>query len=241
MEPALAGTTSREQRLAAAGRVAAGLLHEFRNVLNPIANLAFLIEQRADDADQVRELARRLADLAQVRGRVTERLREFMRQDAVRFPDDAVVDLSAVARETVALCRTLASSRRAAPPVSLVCEGAVALPVRGDGGELRGALLELILNALDAMPGAGSITVRSRSADGCAVVEVIDEGAGLPAGLAETAFDPFVTTKELPDAGLGLSAAWGVARRHGGDVELVAEATGATRAMLKVPLSPPDN
>ncbi|MHB1310849.1 MAG: sensor histidine kinase [Gemmatimonadaceae bacterium] len=236
--PELTGTTPREQRLAAAGRVAAGLLHEFRNVLGPIGNLAFLMEQQAGNPERVRELAQRLGRLAQVRGRVADRLRDFLQQDAVRFPDDEIVDLSTVARETTALCTTLAVSRPGAAPVHLSCDAGGLLPVRGEGSGLRTAALELILNALDASPQGGAVRVRTCRDGDMAVLEVHDDGPGVAGEAAETLFDPFVSTRDAPDAGLGLPAAWGIAKRHGGDVLLSPASGGGTLAALRVPLSP---
>jgi signal transduction histidine kinase len=235
--PSANGVTPREQRLAAAGRVAGGLLHDFRNVLGPIANAAFLLEQQADNPERVRELAARLTRLARVQGRVTERLRDFLRQDVARFPDDAVVDLSAVARETSALCRTLAASRVDAAKVELECQAVDPLLVRGEGGDLRTVALELILNAVDALPQGGTVQVRTARAAGQATLEVQDDGKGLAEGVSETAFDPFISTKDEPDAGLGLSAAWGIAKRHGGDLTIETISTGGTLATLKLPLS----
>lgn len=240
MGPETTGVTPREQRLAAAGRVAAGLLHEFRNVLSPISNLAFLLEQQAGDPERVRELAQRLSRLTQARGRVAERLRDFLRQDAVRFPDASVADLSAVARESVALSATLASSRAESPPAQIECDATQPLHVPGDGVDLRTVVFELLLNALDASPGGGTVRVRTWAADGSALLEVRDDGPGVDPGIADAAFDPFVSTKGDPDAGLGLSAAWGIAQRHGGDLTLETVSTGGSVARLRLPLLPPD-
>jgi len=237
--PTTTGRTPREQRLAAAGRVAAALLHEFRNVLAPIANLAFVLERQAGDAAKVQELARRLAELAHVRGRVAERMRDFIRQDAERFPDEAVVDLSAAAREAVALCGALHGAGMA-PGVVLVCDATQPLPVLGDGAELRVAVHELILNAFDALPGGGTVRVRTWAADGDAVLEVLDDGPGVDKGMAELAFDPFISTKAGPDAGLGLSAAWGIIRRHAGELTLETRDAGGTAALLRLRLSSRD-
>ena len=240
MGPETTGATPREQRLAAAGRVAAGLLHEFRNVLSPISNLAFLLEQQADDPVRVREFSQRLSQLTQARGRVAERLRDFLRQDAMRFPDASVVDLSQVARDSVALCATLASSGADAPAVRIDCDATLPLRVSGDGTDLRTAVFELLLNALDALRGGGTVQVRTWAADGTALLEVRDDGPGVDASIADAVFDPFVSTKGEPDAGLGLSAAWGIVRRHGGDLTLEKVPGGGSAARLTLPLSPPD-
>jgi len=233
--PMFDGATPREQRLAAAGRMAAGLMHDFRNQLGPIANLAFMLEQRADDPDAVRNLARRLAELAQPRGRVMDRLRDFVRQDAARFPDGCVVDLSAAARETVALCTTLAASRPEQRALCLACDAPQPVLVPGDAGDVRTAIFELVLNAMEASPHGATIRVGVRVDGERAVVEVRDSGPGLPEGMAEHVFDPFISDHEAPDAGLGLSAAWGIARRHGGDLSLGTAVSGGGIAVLSLP------
>jgi signal transduction histidine kinase len=236
MGPVATGATPREQRLAAAGRVAAGLLHEFRNVLAPIANLAFVLEHQADDPAKVRDLARRLGELAQVRGRVADRLRDYIRQDAARFPEEAVVDLSAVARETVAMCRAAA-----VPGVVVECDAAQPLPVRGEGAELRIAACELLANAIDAVSQGGTVRVVARAADGYAILVGRDDGAGVAEGMAELAFDPFISTKAGADAGLGLSAAWGIVHRHDGELTLGTRAGSETVATLTLPLASRDS
>lgn len=232
--PSATGTTPREQRMAAAGRVAAGLMHEFRNVLAPIANLAYLLEQEADNPMRVRELAQRLAQLAQVRGRVLDRLRDFLRQDAERFPDDAVLDVAAAARDTVALCATLATSRTG-DVVALRCDADEPLYVAGHGTELRTAIFELVLNAIEATPAGGTVRVRTFAQGDTVRLEVRDGGAGVPGGMADEVFDPFISTKAEPDAGLGLSAVWAIAQRHHGDVTIEAHPSGGTVVTLTLP------
>lgn len=232
--PTATGSTPREQRLAAAGRVAAGLLHEFRNVLSPIANTAFLLEQQAGDPARVRELAQRIAQLAQVHGRVMDRLRDFLRQDAERFPEGNVVDLAAAARETVLLCTTLAAAQPGGR-IEFSCDAPEALPVLGDAHDLRTAAFELVLNAMEAQPAGGVIRVRTWPEGPLACLEVYNGGSPVPEGMAEVVFDPFISTKGEPDAGLGLSAAWGIARRHGGDLSLGTYVSGGAVVTLTLP------
>ena len=238
--PRASGSTPREQRLAAAGRVAAGLLHDVRNQLGTISNLAFVLEKVADDPDKVRDLARRLAGLTQARTRVLDRLRDFVRQDATRFPDGTVADLSLVAREAVALCAGLADSQPALGTLHVECETAGVLRVAGEAGDLRTAAIEMVLNAMEASPPGGTVRVRARRDGAHACLDVHDDGAGLSEGMAEFAVDPFISAKEAPDAGLGLAAAWGIARRHGGDLAIRKGDAGGTIASLSVPVLPED-
>lgn len=232
--PVSSGVTPREQRMAAAGRVAAGLLHDFNNTLGTISNLAFVLERVADNPEKVRELAQRLAELTQARGRVIQRVRDFIRQDAVRFPDESPVDLAAIAREAVVLSGPFALSR-GGDAVRVECLMGEPVMVAGDVSDLRAAAFELVLNAIEASPPGGLVCVRTGVDGGQAVLEVQDTGAGLREGMAETAFDPFISGKEEPDVGLGLSAAWSIARRHGGNLTLEALRSGGVVALLSLP------
>jgi signal transduction histidine kinase len=72
------------------------------------------------------------------------------------------------------------------------------------------------------------------------MLEVRDDGPGVPEGVADAVFDPFISTKGEADAGLGLSAAWGIAQRHGGQLVVETVPSGGTAAILRLPLSPLD-
>lgn len=233
--PTMNGTTPREQRLAAAGRVAAGLLHDFNNQLGTISNLAFVLGRVADDPAKVREMAAKLSDLTQARSRVVERVRSFMRQDAQRFPDTAQVDLADLAREAVTMAGAFAAERGSRGPVRLSAGELPSVIVRGDGAELRGAIFELLLNAIDASDAGQAVEVATRVEGGRGAVTVTDHGIGAREGIAENAVDPFISAKQEPDAGLGLSAAWGTARRHSGDLTLATDVSGVTTASLWLP------
>jgi len=211
-------------------------MHDFNNQLGTISNLAFVLGRVADDPAKVRELAGRLSELTQARTRVAERIRSFMRQDAQRFPDSNTVDLADIAREAMALAAAFAVARGNRGAVQLVADSLVSAPALGDGTELRAAAFELMLNAIEASAGGQIVRVSTSVADRRVILSVTDQGTGVREGIAETAFDPFISTKKEPDAGLGLSTVWGTARRHGGDVSLSVDAAQTTVATLWLPL-----
>jgi signal transduction histidine kinase len=113
------------------------------------------------------------------------------------------------------------------------------LSVRGEGAGLRTLVLELILNALDAIPNGGSVRVQTSRDGATAQLIVTDDGPGVAEGLADALFDPFVGSKSATESGLGLAAAWGIARRHGGELAIGRRNEGGTVATFRVPLSPP--
>jgi len=95
--------------------------------------------------------------------------------------------------------------------------------IAGDAAELREALINLILNAVDAMPGGGTLTLSTRDLDGHVEVRVGDTGLGIPPEVREKIFDPFFTTKGPQGTGLGLSMTYGIVSRHGGLITVDSE------------------
>ena len=98
--------------------------------------------------------------------------------------------------------------------------------------------MNLVGNAIDAIDGRGSITLTSGVRDGWFELEIADTGSGMSQAVRERAFEPFFTTKPVGSGtGLGLSITYSIARRHGGDVALLARDGGGTRAVLRFPLN----
>jgi len=97
----------------------------------------------------------------------------------------------------------------------------------GNAGEMEQLFLNLLLNAYDATPGGGSVTVRVATAERQVVATISDSGCGIPPELLEKIFEPFVTTKPR-GSGLGLAISAGIVQMHGGRIRAVNEAAGAT-------------
>ena len=109
-------------------------------------------------------------------------------------------------------------------------------PVAGDPAELREALINLILNAVDAMPEGGTLTLSTTAdADGRAELLVADTGTGMPEHVRQRIFDPFFTTKGPRGTGLGLSMTYGILSRHGAQIGVESEEGRGTRFRLRFP------
>lgn len=225
---------AREQRLAAVGQLAAGVMHDVNNLLNPIMAAAYLLQRHADDPELVRRHARRIAQAADTGAALTERLARFIRQEPLDTSMEAPVDLAEVCREAVSLAEPLYGTDGHPVQLECECEPGTAI-VRGTATDLRAALLNLIRNAGDASRGGGCVRVSVRPADGDAVVAVQDDGAGMTAETLERAFEPFFTTKGSRGTGLGLSEVYGVVRRHRGRVEIESEAGAGTTVRIILP------
>jgi signal transduction histidine kinase len=205
------------------GEMAAGISHDLKNLLNPLSlhlQLLKRIVKRGASAPGAAEDA--IAEMEQVlrRGVETlERLREFSRQAPERRTEQVHVDK--LAHEALELSRPrLASSSLRARGVRLVEELGPAPSVRARPSELVAALLNLVVNAIDALDAGGTVTVSTGAADGGAWVRVKDDGPGIPEDIQARIFEPFFTTKGREGTGLGLAMVYAFVQRHGGKLTL---------------------
>src|SRR5829696_2339594 len=217
---ALQEAAARDRRLAAVGQLAAGVMHDVNNALNPIMAAAYLLEMNAENPAAVRDYAVRIARAAETGAATAARVGRFIRQEPLLGAREDVVDLSVMVE---AMTRPLWQERAKGGVVKLeqtLADGAL---VRGIAGELREALLNLVQNALDAMAGGGTLRIVTQLTPSEASVAVSDTGTGMSEEVRERAFEPFFTTKGVNGTGLGLAEVYGIARRHRGRAEIESE------------------
>ena len=225
----------RAARLAGLGTMAAGIAHEINNPLASIASCAEGLERRLEkggaDPSAQREYLQIIAREAYRAHEITSRLLDFARNGGgarLRF------DAPDLMRELRVLLEHRLRQRR----LSLDVECPPDLPpLVGDPGEIKQVLLNLLLNAIDASPEGGRIAVRWSAFGGEIVLEVRDEGSGIPDALRERIFDPFFTTKEPgKGTGLGLAIVHRIVAAHAGRIELDNSGAGAVfRVHLPLP------
>jgi signal transduction histidine kinase len=204
-------------RLATIGQTAASVAHQVGTPLNLISgHVQVLLEQR----DLTPDLARRLHLVLEQIGRVSDAIRGLL--EHTRRPGRAApIDLGSLLDTIVNLARP----RLAASNVALDANVAPSLPkVRGHRDELEMALLNLVTNAVDAMPVGGVLSVTASEQSGRVVIVLADSGPGITPELLPRIFDPWVTTKpEGRGTGLGLSITRDVITRLGGDIDVASE------------------
>ncbi|HTR78911.1 MAG TPA: PAS domain-containing protein, partial [Gemmatimonadaceae bacterium] len=154
---ALQEARARERRLAAVGQLAAGVMHDVNNALNPIMAASYLLEANAENPVAVRDYAVRIAKAAETGAATAARVGRFIRQEPLQGEREEVVDLSIVCDEVVAMTRPLWAERAGGGTIQLVRELAPDALIRGIVGEIREAMLNLVQNALDAMVGGGTL------------------------------------------------------------------------------------
>jgi PAS domain S-box-containing protein len=238
------------QRLESVGRLAGGLAHELNNILTPLRlGIDFLLE-RPDDPSRL-SLLRVLQASVQRGAKMAEQMHAFAR--------GGVGDRRPL--EPAALLADVEKMLRRSLPRSVVLEVSAAAdlwPVTGDATQLSQVLLNLCINARDAMPQGGTLTVRAENREWTlgsgnwngvhpearpgryVLVTVADTGCGMAPGILERAFDPFFTTREVgTGTGLGLSAVRGIVRGHGGFIEADSVAGVGTTFRVYLPAGQP--
>jgi signal transduction histidine kinase len=234
---ALQEDREKERRLAAVGQLAAGVMHDVNNVLNPILAAAYLVDSYAEDTAAVREYAQRIAHAAEMGVSTLGRLRRFIRQEPIHDKSEGVVDLAPEIAAVLALAAPVWEGRDAARAIMVERNLGSGAVIRGQAADIRAAVLNLVHNALDAMPNGGTLAVTAALRNDEAVVEVRDTGVGMPPEVRQHAFEPFYTTKGSRGTGLGLAEVYGIVKRHRGFAEIESEPGVGTVVRLRFPLA----
>jgi two-component system NtrC family sensor kinase len=212
---------ARTEKLAAVGRLAAGVVHEINNPLATIAACAEALETRvaegafgqSTEIEDLREYLSLIRSEAFRCKTITNGLLDFSRN---RAGQHAPVELGEVLEAAARLLRHQKRSRN----VEIVVDAAPDVAaVSGDAGQLQQAVIILAENAIDAMPQGGTLLLRARNEGAGVRVEVCDTGVGIPQENLARIFDPFFTTKDVGQGtGLGLAVCYGIVTEHGGRV-----------------------
>jgi signal transduction histidine kinase len=239
------GRLQQAQRLEALGQLAGGVAHDFNNLLAVIVNYAAFVSEEIEtaataDPDRWHTVARDMQQVQRATERgiaLTRQLLAFARREVVH---PRVLSLNAVVTDVKELL-----VRSIGEHVQLVTKLSRRLwPVKADPGQIEQILVNLAVNARDAMPGGGTLTISTDNVvvddeTGLAAgpyvrIQVEDTGSGMPREVIARAFEPFFTTKSKGEGtGLGLATVYGIVKQTGGDVQITSEpATGTTFTVL---------
>ena len=224
----------RTEKLRALGEMASGVAHDFNNLLAAILGRAQLLLRRVKEP-QPRQWLQVIERSALDGAQTVKRLQDFTR---IRRDEPMVaLALSDVVRDAL----DITQSRWQEEPLSrgVTIEVRTTLPavppILGDGAELREVFTNLILNAVDAMPDGGTLSVATGVVDQHVVATVTDTGIGIPQAVRDKIFDPFFTTKGPRGTGLGLSMSYGIVSRHGGTISVESIEDAGTTFRLTFP------
>ncbi|MDQ1636705.1 MAG: hypothetical protein QOF62_44 [Pyrinomonadaceae bacterium] len=234
---------ARAEKIAAIGRLAAGVVHEINNPLATIAACAEALESRVNDGefndspavDDLREYLGLIRSEAFRCKTITNGLLDFSRTRPAAHAPVSLGDIIASA------IRLLAHQQRA-NNINFQIETASDLPlVSGDEGQLQQAIIALGTNAIDAMPVGGQLKIVSSKHGENVCIEVSDNGAGIPAENVAKIFEPFFTTKEVgKGTGLGLAVCYGILTEHGGSLDVQSTIGVGTTFTISLPAIIPD-
>jgi len=231
-EKARADSLARTNKLSLTGEMAAGIAHEVRNPLAAVRSMVQLVRNGAIPAsEQGQVLDNVVTEIDRVNSVVTN-LMMLGRPSASRTE---AVELMALVADAVNFCRAYARQRSQSLEIALNTR----LWVRGDSLEIRQVLVNLLLNACQASGDGQAVLIQGRSDTDSAgvpvaIVEVVDEGAGIPPSVLSQIFDPFFTTK-ANGGGLGLCLCRDVMTRSGGSIVVTSEPGVGTRVTLTFP------
>ena len=237
-----------QERLRALGQMASGIGHDINNALSPIAlHTESLLESEPNLSPRVRESLQTIQRAMEGIAATVARMREFYRpraDEAAHLP----VQLNTVALQVIDLthARWDGMPQQRGHVITVRTDLAADLPtVLGIESEIREALVNLVLNAADAMPKGGIVTLRTKllpAAQGAGYVEVsvADTGIGMNDEVRRRCMEPFFTTKGERGSGLGLASVYGVVRRHGAEIDIRSvQGRGTTVSLIfPVPVTP---
>ncbi|MGI8838201.1 MAG: hybrid sensor histidine kinase/response regulator [Pyrinomonadaceae bacterium] len=225
---------SQIEKLSALGELASGVAHDFNNTLAGILGRAQLI-QRTNDPEKIMRGLNIIIKTAEDGAKTVKRIQDFARQR--RDHDFEPVSIDQILLDVSEITRPRWKDRAEASniQISLDLQIRSKAKVMGDESELREVLVNMVFNAVDAMPDGGQLTLAAYDIDESVVIMVADTGSGMAPEVKSRIFDPFFTTKGKAGMGLGLAVSFGIIRRHEGSVKVDSEVNMGTKFMISLP------
>ena len=225
---------SQVEKLSALGELASGVAHDFNNTLAGILGRAQLLT-RTDDPEKIKRGLEIIIKAAEDGANTVKRIQDFARQRKdhdfqLVAVEQILFDVSEITRP-----RWKDSAEASNIHIGLALEIRSKSHVMGDESELRDVLVNMVFNAIDAMPAGGQLTLRVEAVDDKVVIVVSDSGTGMSADVRSRIFDPFFTTKGKTGMGLGLAVSFGIIRRHEGTIEVDSEVNKGTTFRIVLP------
>jgi len=228
------------ERMHALGRMANGIAHDFNNALAPILGFSELLLMKPEalqDLHKVRNYLELIHNAAKDSAKVVSRLREFY-----RYRDDSEIFTPVVINDIVLQAISITQPRwkdqalAAGVNIEIRTDMGNVPTVPGNEAELREMLVNLIFNAIDAIPRRGTITIQTGQQGRWLVITVSDDGVGMSEEVKTRCLEPFFTTKEDQGTGLGLGSVYGIVRRHEGEIDIQSEVGRGTSICVSLPL-----
>lgn len=224
---------AQSDKLRAVGELAAGVAHNLNNSLTVIQGRAQLLLRNASDENSAKSL-QIITSAVEDGTKTLRRILEFARRDTAN--EFGPVELGYLLTSSVDIARPKWQSKSRKGQVEVKVEVNTPIYVMGEQAELREVVLNLIFNAVDAMPEGGTMEIGARAEIDSGCFWVADTGCGMTADVVSRIFEPFYTTKGKSGSGLGLSASHGIITRHKGEIFVVSELGEGTRFEVRLPI-----
>jgi signal transduction histidine kinase/ActR/RegA family two-component response regulator len=233
------GQLIQAEKLTALGQMAGGVAHDFNNILAAILGRTQLLIRQVEEP-QVKNWLRVIERASLDGAETVRRIQEFTRQRSDEEPES--VDLNELIDDVVKITevRWKDDAQAKGIRIDVDVEPGRLLPVVGNPSELREVLINVVLNALDAMPRGGRLMIRTGIvADSSPRVEVVisDDGLGMSEEIRRKVFDPFFTTKGPRSTGLGMSVAYGIIHRHKGEIQVESQEGRGSSFRIRLPVA----
>lgn len=224
----------RGETLRALGELAGGVAHHLNNLLAVVSARTQLLLMRPHDATIERPLE--IIQRAAMDGaEVVRRIQEFARSRPNQTPQP--LDINALVADVVELTRGrwYDAARAQGIGIDLRVETSIVPPIIGEAAALREVMTNLVMNAADALPTGGTVTLRTSAEGDTVVLSVSDDGVGMSEDVLRRAQEPFFTTKGVKSMGLGLSVNYGIVRQHKGTMEIDSREGAGTTVTVRLP------
>jgi PAS domain S-box-containing protein len=230
---------ARADKLRALGQLASGVAHDFNNSLAAILGRAQLILRRVKDEELIRSLGI-IVTAAEDAAATVRRIQTFARKSVAAELE--LLDVGGLLRDAIEITRTRWENEARAEGlnVNVTLNADEGLCTRGSASELREVFVNLIVNAVDAMPEGGSLTICCKPNEDRLRLRFADTGTGMNAEVRERVFEPFYTTKGVQGTGLGLAVSYGIIERHQGLISVESKLGKGTTFYIDLPLATSD-
>lgn len=224
------------EKMAALGELSFGVAHNVNNTLTGILGRAQLL-LRTNDAQKISAGIEMIIKSAEDGAYIIRRIQDFARKQPSRKFEP--VSVAGLMKDVCEMSRPRWETRPEGQQVRLALFADCTSSVMGDAVELREVLVNMIYNAVDAMPSGGEIRMSAQEVDGRVVLNISDTGAGMTPEVKSRLFDPFFTTKGKDGTGMGMAVSFGIIRRHNGSIDVESEVGRGTTFRLSLPLAFP--
>lgn len=222
------------EKMAAFGQLGAGITHEVKNPMTGIVGFAQLAQRRVHEPEKVAELLKMIEKEGL---RCKDILVNFLKFARSPAGERERLELNALVEESGAMLRHQLSIHDVTMQLELSAQAPV---VEANGAELQQVLMNLAINAQQAMPKGGRVRLSTHVEQGMAQVRVADNGPGIPPHIRQKIFEPFFSTKQKGEGtGLGLSVSFGIIQAHGGSLQLESVMGQGSTFVVNLPLAPP--